>query len=169
MVDPREFLKAALRLHGHKCPEVVLGLRAGAAAMNWLGVERSAKDQLLSLLQLPEGRWCFADGVQVIAGCTLGKGNLRAVGRGQLSLTLIEQATRRAVRVVTTVDVPPWLPDGAVETLLRRLLTAPAEQILSVSEEFRYEAPDAFHPRSARAERIGEELTGIKAGERREA
>jgi hypothetical protein len=38
MVDPKEFLKAVLQLHGHKCSEMILGLRAGAAAMNWLGV-----------------------------------------------------------------------------------------------------------------------------------
>ncbi len=153
MVDPREFLKAALQLHGHECPEMGLGLKAGAAAMNWLGVERSAEDQLLALLHLPQGRWCFADGVQAITGCTLGKGNVRVAGRGPISLTLVEQATRRAVRVAPKVDFPPSrLPDEAAEALLRRLLTAPEKQVLSVGEEFR----------------IDEELTGVKAGERGE-
>ena len=41
MVDPREFFEAGLTLHGHKCPAMPLGLRAGAMAMNTLGVERS--------------------------------------------------------------------------------------------------------------------------------
>ena len=56
-----------------------LGLRAGAAAMNRLGVERSADQRLLAVLELGDdhcGR-CLADGVQVITGCTLGKGNAR--------------------------------------------------------------------------------------------
>jgi formylmethanofuran dehydrogenase subunit E len=166
MVDPREFLKAALQLHGHECPEMILGLRAGAAAMNWLGVERSVEDQLLARVQSPQAQ-CFADGVQTISGCTLGKGNVRVLGRGPLSLTLIEQATRRAVRVAARVDVAPFRqPDEAVETLVRRLLTAPEKRILSVSEEFRYEAPNAVHPPSPPAERIDGELTGVKAGER---
>ncbi len=41
MIDPREFLEAGLTLHGHKCPAMPQGLRAGAIAMNHLGVERS--------------------------------------------------------------------------------------------------------------------------------
>jgi formylmethanofuran dehydrogenase subunit E len=167
MVDPKEFLKAGLQLHGRKCPEMILGLRAGAAAMNWLGVERSVEDQLLALLELPEGRWCFGDGIQAITGCTLGKGNVRVAGRGPLSLTLIEQATRRAVRVVPKVDIPPSrVPDAAAEALLRRLLTAPGKQILSVGEEFRYEALDAVPPQSAApAKSIDEGLTAVKAGD----
>jgi formylmethanofuran dehydrogenase subunit E len=148
MVEPKEFLNAALQLHGHECPEMILGLRAGAAAMNWLGVERSAGDQLLALVQFPEAQ-CFADGVQAITGCTLGKGNVRVLGRGPLSLTLIERATRRAVRVAARASVPPSrLPEEAVGTLVRRLLHAPEKLLLSVSAEFRYAAPNAARPRT---------------------
>ncbi len=43
MVNPKDFLDAGLQLHGHKCPAMPMGLRAGAAAMNALNVER-AKD-----------------------------------------------------------------------------------------------------------------------------
>ncbi len=165
MIDPKEFLKAALQVHGHECPALVLGLRAGAAAMNWLGVERAVEDQLLALLDFPEGRGCFADGVQAITGCTLGKGNVRVVGRGPLSLTLIEQATRRAVRVAPKGDsLPSELTDEAAEAFLRRLLRAPEKQILSVSPEFRYGAPDPAHPPSAPADAIDGRLTGVKAG-----
>ena len=164
MVDPREFLKTALLLHGHECPEMVLGLRAGAAAMNWLGVARSMEDQLLALVQFPETP-CFADGVQAITGCTVGKGNIRVLGRGPLSLTLIEQVTRRAVRVTPSEDTAPSrLPDEAAETLLRRLLRAPEKQILSVSAEFRYGVSNPIHPPGALAEAIDGGLTAVKAG-----
>lgn len=164
MVDPREFLKTALLLHGHECPEMVLGLRAGAAAMNWLGVARSMEDQLLALVQFPEAP-CFADGVQAITGCTVGKGNIRVLGRGPLSLILIEQATRRAVRVAPRGDTAQSrLPDEAAETFLRRLLRAPEKQILSVSAEFRYGASNPIHPPSAPAEAIDGRLTAVKAG-----
>jgi formylmethanofuran dehydrogenase subunit E len=132
---------------------MILGLRAGAAAMNWLGVERSVEGQLLALVQFPQGGRCFADGVQAITGCTLGKGNVRVEGHGPLSLTLVEQATRRAVRVALSVDLPqPPLPVEAAEALLRRLLTVPERQVLSVGEEYR----------------IDEELIGVKAGQRAE-
>ena len=164
MVDPREFLKTALLLHGHECPEMVLGLRAGAAAMNWLGVARSMEDQLLALVQFPEVP-CFADGVQAITGCTVGKGNIRVLGRGPLSLTLIEQVTRRAVRVAPREDTAPSrLPDEAAGTFLRRLLRAPEKQILSVSAEFRYGSSNPIHPPGALAEAIDGGLTAVKAG-----
>ena len=164
MVDPREFLKTALLLHGHECPEMVLGLRAGAAAMNWLGVARSMEDQLLALVQFPEAP-CFADGVQAITGCTVGKGNIRVLGRGPLSLTLIEQVTRRAVRVAPRGDTAPSrLPQEAAEAFLRRLLHAPEKQILSVSAEFRYGASNPIRPAGSPTEAIDGGLTAVKAG-----
>jgi formylmethanofuran dehydrogenase subunit E len=157
MVDPKEFLKAALQLHGHECPEMVLGLRAGAAAMNWLGVERSVEDQLLAVVRFPEAP-CFADGVQAITGCTLGKGNVRVVGPGPLSLTLVERITRRAVRVAPKVSTAlSGLPDDEAATLSRRLLHAPEQQLLSVSAEFRH----GRRPRAAR----GGERRGIDRGQ----
>jgi FmdE, Molybdenum formylmethanofuran dehydrogenase operon len=159
MVDPKEFLKAALQLHGHECPEMVLGLRAGAAALNWLGVERSAEDQLLALVQFPEAP-CFADGVQAITGCTVGKGNVRILRRGPLRLTLVERATRRAVRVAPRPSAAlAGLADGEAATLSRRLLHDPAKQLLSVSGQFRY----GHRPRSPR----GGERRGIDRGQGR--
>ena len=40
MINPKEYLTAGQQLHGHKCPAMPLGLRAGAAAMDfvWAGV-----------------------------------------------------------------------------------------------------------------------------------
>ena len=76
---------------------------------------------MLALVQFPDAP-CFTDGVQAITGCTLGKGNVRILGHGPLSLTLIEQATCRAVRVAARGDtLPSRLPDEGVETFLRRL------------------------------------------------
>jgi formylmethanofuran dehydrogenase subunit E len=164
MVDPKEFLKAALLLHGHECPEMVLGLRAGAAAMNWLGVGRSAEDQLLALVRFPEAP-CFTDGVQVITGCTLGKGNVRVIGHGPLSLTLVERITRRAVRVTPkTSTALSGLPDEEAAALSRRLLHAPERQLLSVDAEFRY----GRRPRSL-AKGSDEGLTAVKAGRKARA
>ncbi|RMF90824.1 MAG: tRNA CCA-pyrophosphorylase, partial [Nitrospinota bacterium] len=34
MVDPQEYLALGLQFHGHKCPAMPMGLRAGAAALN---------------------------------------------------------------------------------------------------------------------------------------
>ena len=44
MEELKEYFDIALKFHGHKCPAMPMGLRAGLAAMKVLGVER-AKDK----------------------------------------------------------------------------------------------------------------------------
>ena len=46
MEDLNEYYDVALNFHGHKCPAMPMGLRAGLAALKALGVER-AKDKEL--------------------------------------------------------------------------------------------------------------------------
>jgi formylmethanofuran dehydrogenase subunit E len=158
MIDPQLFFEPGLALHGHKCPAMPLGLRAGAAAMNELGVERAQDKQLLAILELGDDHCshCFADGVQMITGCTLGKGNITKLGYGKFGLTLVDRTTGRAVRVVPLAEaqnatrqtpfftdyrlkgVPPsQVPDEVVDPLIQKVLNAPQETILAVGEEFR--------------------------------
>lgn len=97
-----ELYKVGLALHGHKCPAMPLGLRAGLAAMEALGVKHAPDGQLTALVEIDRNHCstCFADGVQVATGCTFGKGNIRSLGYGKFALTLIDNKTARSVRVV---------------------------------------------------------------------
>jgi len=160
MIDPRRFLKAGLELHGHKCPAMPLGLRAGAAAMNALGVERSRDKTLLALVELGDDHCshCYGDGVQMITGCTFGKGNIKQLGYGKFGLTLVDKTTGRAVRVVPRAEaqqqtkqtsffqdyrmkgVPPsQVPDEVIDPLIEHVLAVPEEELFTVSEMFDYE------------------------------
>ncbi len=107
MIEPRDYLETGLALHGHKCPAMPMGLRVGAAAMNALGVERAANGELLALVELGINHCatCFADGVQVITGCTFGKGNIRKMHYGKWALTLVDKKTSRAVRVAVKAEM----------------------------------------------------------------
>lgn len=155
MTDPHPFLAAGQLLHGHKCPAMPLGLRAGAAALDALGVPRSTDGQLEAILELGDGHCshCFADGVQMITGCTFGKGNIRKLGYGKFGLTLVDRATGRRVRVVPRAEVqmasrqsPFFLqyrvkgvpasqvPASVVEPLIQRVMNAPVDQLLKVGE-----------------------------------
>jgi formylmethanofuran dehydrogenase subunit E len=98
-----EFFKAGLLLHGHKCPAMPMGLRAGTAALEALGVDRAADGQLTALVEIESEHCgtCYADGVMMATGCTFGKGNIRKLGYGKFALTLIDNKTGRSVRVVT--------------------------------------------------------------------
>lgn len=101
-----ELYKVGLALHGHKCPAMPLGLRAGLAAMEVLGVQHAPDGQLIALVEIDRNHCstCFADGVQVATGCTFGKGNIRSLGYGKFALTLIDNKTGRSVRVVATQE-----------------------------------------------------------------
>ncbi len=162
MIDPNEYLEAGQQLHGHKCPAMPLGLRAGAAAMNALGVERAKDGQLLAELELGEGHCahCFADGVQMITGCTFGKGNIKQLGYGKFGLTLIDKANEKAVRVVPRAEAQaaskqtPFfkeyrekgipasqVPVDVVQPLIDQVMSAPDDAILKVGEVHEHHHP----------------------------
>lgn len=160
MVDAEAFLDAGLKLHGHKCPAMPMGLRAGAIAMNRLGVARSGAKTLLAVVELGDSHCahCFGDGVQTITGCTFGKGNIKKLGYGKFGLTLVDKKTGRAVRVVPHGEaqmqmkrtpffteyrmkgIPPTeVPDEVVDPLIEKVLKGAEDQMFKVSEVFDYE------------------------------
>lgn len=102
-----ELYKAGLLLHGHKCPAMPMGLRAGLAALEALGVERAADGQLTALIEIDSEHCatCYADGIQMATGCTFGKGNIRKLGYGKFVLTLVDNRTGRSVRVATRNEI----------------------------------------------------------------
>ena len=106
MINPRDFLDAGLQFHGHKCPAMPMGLRAGAAAMNALGVERAKDGELMALVELGDHHCatCFADGIQMVTGRTFGKGNIKKLHYGKWGLILVDQRSMRSVGVVPTVE-----------------------------------------------------------------
>lgn len=157
MIDPKAFLEMGQAFHGHKCPAMPMGLRVGAAAMNRLGVERARDGQLIALVELGDDHCahCFADGIQMITGCTYGKGNIRQLNYGKWGVTLVERVSGRAVRVVPKTEamlankqsefftryrekgIPASeVPASVVEPLIARVMAAPEAALLTVGEPF---------------------------------
>ena len=166
MINASDFLAPGLVLHGHKCPAMPMGLRIGAAALNALGVDRAPDGQLLALIELGDDHCatCFADGVQMITGCTFGKGNIRKLHYGKWGVTVVDIASNRAVRVTPLAaamqanketpffkqyrekGVPAsQVPLDVVQPLVDRVLGAPDEKLFSVSEVFEYHAEAHKH------------------------
>ena len=166
MIDPSLFLEAGKQFHGHSCPAMPMGLRVGAAAMNALGAERARDGQLLALVELGDDHCatCFADGVQMITGCTFGKGNIRKLHYGKWGVTLVDVANNRAVRVTPKAEamlankqteffakyrekgVPASkVPLDIVQPLVDRVMSAPDDKLLEVSEIFHYDVPQKPH------------------------
>jgi formylmethanofuran dehydrogenase subunit E len=153
--------QAGLLLHGHKCPAMPMGLRAGQAALEALGVDRAADGQLTALVEIDRDHCatCYADGVQMATGCTLGKGNIQKLGYGKFALTVIDNKTGRSVRIVTKPEtiqkskesefigfrkqgIPASKIDPQyVDSMVDMMLSAPAEALFNIGEVVEVKLP----------------------------
>lgn len=159
MNELKEFFDTAIKFHGHKCPAMPLGLRAGLAAMKALGVERSQDKELFVEAETGKGHaaGCFLDGLMTATGCTYGKANIQKLYYNKMAFTLIDAKTGRAVRVSLKPDffekalnspfvqerkkgVPPQdIPPAITDPLVERILGLPETEFLIISDVFRKE------------------------------
>lgn len=79
------------RLHDHVCPRQVLGLRMGELAGELLGVALPQGDKCLFAFVETDG--CFADGVMVATGCSLGHRTMRLQDYGKVAVTVVDTRT----------------------------------------------------------------------------
>ncbi|MFZ5652098.1 MAG: FmdE family protein [Bacillota bacterium] len=82
--------------HGHVCPGLAIGFRATTLALEKLGYSRSVDEEMVAIV---ENDACGVDAVQVLAGCTFGKGNLFFRDYGKQVYTFARRAFGKAVRV----------------------------------------------------------------------
>lgn len=82
--------------HGHTCPGLAIGFRATSLALEKLDVSRSVDEELIAIV---ENNACGVDAVQVLAGCTFGKGNLFFLDHGKQVYTFARRSHGKAVRV----------------------------------------------------------------------
>lgn len=100
-------LEEVAGFHGHTCPGLALGYRVAALALKEMG-ERSGDEELVCIV---ENDSCAVDAVQVMAGCTFGKGNLIFRDNGKQVYTFIRRPSGQSLRI--SVDwTPPEEPDG---------------------------------------------------------
>lgn len=103
MPDLQALLEISASRHIHLCPRQVLGVRIGLAGAASLEIEVPQKKK--RVLTIVETDGCFADGVEVATGCTVGHRTLRVEDYGKIAATFIDTKTRRAVRVAPHPDV----------------------------------------------------------------
>lgn len=93
-----DLLDESARRHQHLCPRQVLGARMGLLGAQWLGIELPNPDKRLLVIVETDG--CFADGVSVATGCTVGARTLRVIDHGKVAATFVDTATGQAVRII---------------------------------------------------------------------
>jgi formylmethanofuran dehydrogenase subunit E len=98
---PLRSFEEAVRFHGHLCPGLTLGYRVAKRALEELVSGRSADEELVAIV---ENDTCAVDAIQVIAGCTVGKGNLILRDVGKHVYIFINRETGKAVRIAVRGD-----------------------------------------------------------------
>jgi formylmethanofuran dehydrogenase subunit E len=123
--------KDIIAFHGHSCPGLAIGYRMTKAGLAFLAGSRSADEELVAIV---ENNACGVDALQMLSGCTFGKGNLTFKDYGKHIYTLYDRKTKRGARVVfNDRSVPEGMRQDR-EKFIQWLLTAPEEVIVSLQE-----------------------------------
>ena len=84
-------------LHGHECGGLTIGYKASLYAIELLKLDFSADEQVVCI---SENDACGVDAVQVMLGCSIGKGNLLFHMRGKQAFSFYNRKTGTSVRLV---------------------------------------------------------------------
>jgi len=79
-----KILEEASILHCHIGPFLALGIKAGLRAVELLGYDPFKMKARVVVPELATPYTCFADGIQFVTGCTLGKCNIELVKGSEL-------------------------------------------------------------------------------------
>lgn len=91
----KEQLDAAVAFHGHECPGLTIGLRAAELCLREFG----HNDQT-PILAVVETDMCGVDAIQVLTGCTYGKGNLIHRDLGKMAFSFYRKTDGGNFRAV---------------------------------------------------------------------
>lgn len=105
------------QFHGHVCPGLSIGYRVAVLAVNHFK-DRSEDEELVAIA---ENRSCAVDAIQVINGCTYGKGNLIFKDYGKHVYTFFKRGENKALRISLK---PNALPQDDKHTALFAKLRA---------------------------------------------
>jgi formylmethanofuran dehydrogenase subunit E len=100
ILSNRDFTKC-VAFHGHMCPGLAIGFQAARTLMKRLGVRRAPDEELLAIVETDA---CGADAIQVMTGCTFGKGNFIFENYGKNAFSLMDRKRGKAMRVCLRHD-----------------------------------------------------------------
>lgn len=98
-----DLLQKSSARHSHLCPRQVLGVRIGLAGLEALGME-SPVDKNTALV-IVESDGCFADGIEVATGATIGHRTLHINDYGKMAATFADVKTHRVIRISPALDI----------------------------------------------------------------
>ena len=101
ILSSQDFNKC-VEFHGHICPGLAIGFQAARILMERLGVRKAPDEELVTIVETDA---CGADAIQVMTGCTFGKGNFIFKSYGKNAFSLVDRKRRKGIRVCLRPDV----------------------------------------------------------------
>lgn len=126
-MEIQDLFEKSAEFHGHQCPGLAIGVRAAVEAQKLLGIGHSADEEVVCVT---ENDACGVDGIQVLLGCSAGKGNLIFRIRGKQAFSFFNRKTGEAVRLVLK-ELPKMESREAKQNYI---LQAPLEEVFEVKK-----------------------------------
>lgn len=92
-----ELWKECAKFHGHVCGGLTIGYQAAMYAKELLDITFSEDEEIVCI---SENDACGVDAIQVVLGCSIGKGNLLFHMRGKQAFSFYNRKNGKAVRLV---------------------------------------------------------------------
>lgn len=96
----KELIEKTIAFHGHSCPGLVIGIRAAELALQKLA--QADRDDLVAVV---ETDMCGVDAIQLLTGCTFGKGNLIHKDYGKTAFSFYDRSKNVGFRALLRPDL----------------------------------------------------------------
>ncbi|AZV58492.1 FmdE family protein [Clostridium sp. AWRP] len=129
----KELWNKCIQFHGHECPGLAIGFKACEAAVEKMNLKFSSDEEVVCVT---ENDACGVDAVQVITGCTLGKGNLIYRGTGKMAFSFFNRENGNSIRVV----LKQFKGEMSREERERYILESPVDEVFEIKKP-KFEVP----------------------------
>ena len=124
----KKLIEKTIAFHGHSCPGLVIGIRAAELALQKLA--QADRDDLVAVV---ETDMCGVDAIQLLTGCTFGKGNLIHKDYGKTAFSFYDRSKNVGFRALLRPDL-----SGDAGSELRSLVKKVEAGTANEEERVRY-------------------------------
>lgn len=143
----------AVAFHGHSCGGLAMGYKIAELATKLLDLTFSEDEEVVCITETDS---CTVDAIQVLLGCTAGKGNLFVNKWGKNAFSIYNRKTGKSIRLVAKPEAAPKSPEMAAlrpivfsgkateeeharydelsDAHVKEILATPAEELFDVKE-----------------------------------
>jgi formylmethanofuran dehydrogenase subunit E len=114
MIDDQT-LERVVAFHGHMCPGLAMGVQAAQIALREVGAH--ARDE--EVVAAVETDMCAVDAIQMLTGCTFGKGNLVHRDWGKNAYSFYRRSDGKGIRISGRPDA--WQRDSEHQELFAKV------------------------------------------------